>query len=338
MKEIYDLFQVYYSQITFANPYYLWLLLLIIPLLGWRIWYRHKINPGMSISTTSPFTNIKKTWKHKYLWVPDALRILTFACLVIALARPQTALKHNQIDVEGVDIMLALDISGSMKMMDFTPNRMEASKKIAIDFIMGRPNDRIGLVVYAGEAFTQCPLTSDHNTLLELLQKVSFNIIEDGTAIGDGLGTAINRLRESTAKSKIIILLSDGVNNAGYLDPYSAADIAKNYGIKVYTIGCGTNNENAPYPINGHVVYLKTEIDEVLLASIAKTTGGEYFRATNNQALKDVYEEIDKMEKTKISESFFENKADEFLPYLLIALVSMLAELILRHWFFRGIY
>jgi Ca-activated chloride channel family protein len=221
-----------------------------------------------------------------------------------------------------------------MKAMDFRPNRLEACKQVAQEFILGRPTDRIGLVVYAGEAYTQCPVTSDHNTLLGLLQKVRFDIIEDGTAIGDGLGTAINRLRESEAKSKIIILLSDGVNNSGYLDPYSAAEIAKNMGIKVYTIGVGTMGQ-ALFPTPYGNVMMQTEIDERLLETIARETGGKYFRANNNDKLKSIYTEIDKMEKTILNETIFENKADAFFPFLLIGVILLIFYLLLRYTVFR---
>jgi Ca-activated chloride channel family protein len=211
---------------------------------------------------------------------------------------------------------------------------LEACKKVAEDFVLGRPTDRIGLVVYAGEAYTQCPVTSDHSTLLGLLKKVKFDIIEDGTAIGDGLGTAINRLRESEAKSKIIILLSDGVNKRGYLDPYSAAEIAKNMNIKVYTIGCGTNGQ-APYPTPYGTQMINTEIDERLLKNIAEETGGKYFRATNNDKLKAVYEEIDKMEKTILNETIFENRADAFFLFLFVGVILLIIYLLLSYSVFR---
>jgi Ca-activated chloride channel family protein len=262
------------------------------------------------------------------------LLLIAYILFVVALARPQTSFRLSDVEVEGVDIVLALDISGSMKAMDFRPNRLEACKKVAEEFVMGRPTDRIGLVVYAGEAYTQCPVTSDHSTLLGLLQKVKFDIIEDGTAIGDGLGTAVNRLRESEAKSKIIILLSDGVNNSGYMDPYSAAEIAKNMNIKVYTIGAGTNGQ-APYPTPYGTQMIPTEIDEHLLQTIATETGGKYFRATSNDKLKAVYEEIDKMEKTILNETIFENKADAFFPFLITGVIFLILYLLLRYTVFR---
>ena len=332
MKFFSDFFHILHD-LTFAEPKYFFLLLLLIPIIGWQIWKRNKMRAPMTVATAAPFAGLPKTWKTRLYWLPEALRIITIIFLVIALARPQSSFHRNQIEVEGVDIVLALDISGSMKMMDFKPNRLEACKKVAADFVEGRPTDRIGLVVYAGEAYTQCPLTTDHNTLLGLMKKVKFDLIEDGTAIGDGLGTAINRLRDSEAKSKIIILLSDGVNNSGYLDPHSTAEMAKDFGIKVYTIGCGTNGQ-APYPTPQGPVYLQTEIDEQLLTNIANETGGKYFRATNNKKLEEVYAEIDKMEKTVISEAVFENKSDEFKPFLIIALfffaLELLSTLILR--------
>lgn len=328
IKYISDFFHIL-KDISFENPSYFLLLLLLIPIVGWQIYKRHRAMPALTVTTQQPFLKTPKTWKQRCYWLPMLFRLLCIVFVVTALARPQSAYHRNSIQVEGVDIMMAIDVSGSMKSMDFKPNRLGACKKVAADFIEGRPTDRIGLVVYAGEAYTQCPLTTDHNTLLGLLEKVKFDLIEDGTAIGDGLGTAINRLRESEAKSKIIILLSDGVNNSGYLDPNSTAEMAKDFGIKVYTIGCGTNGQ-APYPTPHGPVYVKTEIDEGLLKNIASSTGGKYFRATSNKKLEEVYAEIDKMEKTLINEAVFENKSDEFAPFLVLALLFMGLEFIFR--------
>ena len=324
----------FFQGIEFANPYYFLFLLLIIPVAAWLYFFRKRMQVSITIPTTVAFEKIGKTWKVRLRWLPPSLLLLAFISLVVALARPQTSFRLSDVEVEGVDIVLALDISGSMKAMDFRPNRLEACKKVAEEFILGRPTDRIGLVVYAGEAYTQCPVTSDHNTLLGLLQKVKFDIIEDGTAIGDGLGTAVNRLRESEAKSKIIILLSDGVNNRGYIDPNSAAEIAKNMNIKVYTIGAGTNGQ-APYPTPYGTQMVPTEIDERLLQNIANETGGKYFRATNNDKLKSVYEEIDKMEKTILNETIFENKSDAFFPFLLTGVILLMINLLLRYTVFR---
>jgi len=333
MKFFSDFFQIL-KDVEFASPYYFLLLLLLIPLIGWQIWKRRKMQATMRISTALPVEAAPKSLKQRFYWLIYATQILSFCFLVVALARPQSAFRQHEVEVEGVDIVLALDISGSMKAMDFKPNRLGVTKKVAAEFIENRPNDRIGLVVYAGEAYTQCPVTSDHATLLGLLEKVKFDIIEDGTAIGDGLGTAINRLRDSEAKSKIIILLTDGVNNRGYMDPYSAAEIAKNMGIKVYTVGCGST-QKVPFPTPNGVVYVDSEIDEVLLKNIAKITGGTYFRAGSSDKLKNVYEEIDKMEKTIISEMVFENKADEFRPFLFIALSFFILFLCCRYIIFR---
>ena len=324
----------FFQSIRFANPYYFLLLLSVIPVVAWRYFFSKRMQASFTVPSGSAFEKIRKTWKVRLRWLPVSLLAIAFIALVTALARPQSSFRLSNVEVEGVDIVLALDISGSMKAMDFRPNRLEACKKVAEDFVLGRPTDRIGLVVYAGEAYTQCPVTSDHNTLLGLLYKVKFDIIEDGTAIGDGLGTAVNRLRESEAKSKIIILLSDGVNNRGYLDPYSAAEIAKNMNIKVYTIGCGTNGQ-APYPTPYGTQMMNTEIDEHLLQTIAHETSGKYFRATNNDKLKAVYEEIDKMEKTILNETVFENKADLFFVFLFIGVIFFVAYLLLRYTVFK---
>ena len=323
------------KDVEFANPYYFLLLLLLIPLVGWPIWKRRKMRSTLQVPTTAPLSGMRKSWKQRFSFLPLLCRALAVIFIVIALARPQSAFRQQNIKVEGVDIVMALDVSGSMKCMDFRPNRLGACKKVAAEFIEGRPTDRIGLVVYAGEAFTQCPATTDHETLLGLLEKVKFDLMEDGTAIGDGLGTAINRLRETDAKSKIIILLSDGVNNSGYMDPISAAEIAKDFNIKVYTIGCGSLGK-APYPGPSGTVYVDTEIDETLLKNIATTTGGQYFRANNAKKLEEVYQEIDKMEKTIINETTFENKADEFMPFLVFALLFIALEILFRFTIYKN--
>lgn len=319
----------YLKSLEFANAELLWLLLIIPLLIAWYVWKRNKSQASFSVSTSAPFSQTKSA-KQRFRHIPFALRMLAIAFVIIALARPQSSISHKQVDVEGIDIVMALDVSGSMMAMDFRPNRLEACKNVIKSFIENRPNDRIGLVVYAGEAYTKCPLTSDQNTLLNSLESTKFGVIDDGTAIGDGLGTAINRLRESTAKSRVIILLSDGVNNAGHIDPYSAAEIAKEYGIRVYTIGCGTIG-TAPISTPYGVMQMQVEIDEPLMRSIAQQTGGQYFRAQNKTKLKEVYDEIDKMEKTRITEYHFTNKPDEFFPFLLIALVCFSLEILLRY-------
>jgi Ca-activated chloride channel family protein len=323
----------YLKSLEFANAELLWLLLIIPLLIAWYVSKRKKSQASFSVSTSEPFLQGKSV-KQRFRHIPFILRMFAIAFVIIAIARPQSSISHKQVDVEGIDIVMALDISGSMMAMDFRPNRLEACKNVIKSFIENRPNDRIGLVVYAGEAYTKCPLTTDHNTLLNALESTKFGVIDDGTAIGDGLGTAINRLRESTAKSRVIILLSDGVNNAGHIDPYSAAEIAKEYGIRVYTIGCGTIG-TAPISTPYGVMQMNVEIDEPLMRSIAQQTGGQYFRAQNKTKLKEVYDEIDKMEKTRITEYHFTNKPDEFFPFLLIALTCFLLEILLRYTVLR---
>lgn len=322
------------KDIEFANPYCFLLLLLLIPIVGWHIWKRRRMQADLILPTTTSLENAPKSWRQRLLWLPNTLRVLIFFLVVIALARPQSHFSTRNVETEGIDIVLALDISASMRTMDFKPNRLEACKAVAEEFISTRPNDRIGIVVYGEEAYTICPVTSDHSTLSGMLETVDFNNLENSTAIGDGLGTAINRLRDSEAKSKVTILLSDGVNNSGYIDPYAAAEMAKNHKIKVYTIGCGSYGQ-APIPTPYGPQLVQTEIDEKLLNHIAETTGGKYFRATNKEKLRTIYQEIDTMEKTKISESVFESKTDIFFPFLLAAVVLFLAELLLRLFVLR---
>jgi Ca-activated chloride channel family protein len=324
---------VYLKSLEFANAELLWLLLIIPLLTAWYVWKRNRTQAVFSVSTGMPFFGVKSV-KQTFRHLPFVLRMFAIAFVVIALARPQSSISHKQVDVEGIDIVMALDISGSMMAMDFRPNRLDACKNVIKTFIENRPTDRIGLVVYSGEAYTKCPLTTDHQTLLRSLETVKFGIIDDGTAIGDGLGTAINRLRESKAKSRVIILLSDGVNNAGHIDPYSAAEIAAEFGMRVYTVGCGTIGD-APISTPYGIMYTKVEIDEPLLKTIAQKTGGKYFRAQNKTKLKEVYDEIDKMEKTRITEYHFTNKPDEFFPFLLLASGLFLLEILLRYTVLR---
>ncbi|MDR1757524.1 MAG: VWA domain-containing protein [Bacteroidales bacterium] len=333
LKFFSDFFHII-QDVKFANPYWFLLLIPFALVVAWQIWKRHKMQATVRVSTAVPLNKLPRGWRRRFFFAPLCCECMAVLFLVGALARPQSAFRQHDVEIEGVDIVLALDISGSMKAMDFKPNRLGVTKKVAANFIEGRPTDRIGLVVYAGEAYTQCPVTSDHATLLGLLDKVAFDKIEDGTAIGDGLGTAINRLRDSEAKSKIIILLSDGVNNMGYIDPRAAAEIAKDMKIKVYTIGCGSNGQ-APYPTPVGPVYMETEIDEALLKTIATETGGLYFRANNAKKLEDIYKEIDQMEKTIINEKVFEHKADEFSPFLVWGLFFFILFLISKYFIFR---
>ena len=333
MYKITHLF-TYLKSLSFAYSWVLFLLLLIPLFVAYYIWKRKKLNANLLVSTEQPFLQTEKNWKTRCSFLPFALRMLCLAFVVLALARPQSSLTRKNVNVEGIDIVMALDISGSMTAMDFKPNRLEACKNVIKDFISSRPNDRMALVVYAGEAYTQCPLTTDHNTLSNSLTNTKFGVIDDGTAIGDGLGTSINRLKESNAKSKVIILLSDGVNNTGYMDPISAAEIAKNQNIRVYTIGCGSIGE-APVSTPYGIIYAKVEIDETLLKQIAQLTGGQYFRAQNKNKLKEIYQEIDQMEKTHINETVFTNKSEEFFLFLAIALCCFLLEMILAYTVFQ---
>lgn len=271
-----------------------------------------------------------------------ALRMMTVALLITILARPQSRSNWKNFTTEGIDIVLAMDISGSMLAQDFKPNRLEASKEVAMNFMDSRPNDRIGLVIFSGESFTQCPLTTDHAVIKNLFSSVKTGMIEDGTAIGLGLANAVNRIKQSTAKSKVIILLTDGVNNRGAVAPLTAAEIAKTFGIRVYTIGVGTKGMAlSPVAImpNGQYQYdyVKVDIDEPVLTKIADMTGGKYFRATNEEKLKAIYKEIDALEKTIIEEKSFSNKAEKFLPFALLAGFFLLLELMLRNTVFRSV-
>lgn len=320
------------EHIKFANPEAFYLLLLLPAALVWYWFKGSKGFPTFQISDLSIFPKKRRRWKEYLLYATWLLRLITFSFLVIALARPQSSSSRQDINVEGIDIVMAMDISSSMLAEDFKPNRLEASKDVAEDFIKGRINDRIGLVVFSGESFTQCPLTTDHGVLLNLVEEVKSGMIEDGTAIGDGLGTAVNRLKESQAISKVIILLTDGENNRGFIDPLSAAEIAKVYNLRVYTIGVGTIGV-APYPIETPfgLQYQQREvrIDEKLLAQISDMTGGKYFRATNNKKLEDIYNEIDQLEKSKIDVTEFKRKNEEFMPFAIGALIILFLDIII---------
>jgi Ca-activated chloride channel family protein len=321
-----------FNHLKFANPEAFYLLLLIPVAIAWY-WFR---DPGtrarLQVSDYSAFLEKPKSLKQYLQHLLFIFRILAFALLVIALARPQSTLSRQSVSVEGIDIVLAMDISGSMLAEDFKPNRLEAAKEVAEDFIKGRPSDRIGLVVFSGESFTQCPLTTDHPVLINLFDEIKSGMIEDGTAIGDGLSTAVSRLKESQAVSKVIILLTDGENNRGFIDPKSAAEIAKVFGLRVYTIGIGTIG-TAPYPVptpfGVQYQQMEVRIDEPLLKQIAEMTNGRYFRATNNLKLKEIYHEIDKLEKSKVDVTEFRRKKEEFKPFALAALILLLLDFIL---------
>ena len=324
---------------TFANIEYLFLLLLLIPYIVWYIMRRKKTEPTMQVSTTRMYMNAPKSWKVYLLHAPFALRIVTFIMIVLVLARPQTTDNWQNTEIEGIDIMLAVDVSTSMLAEDLKPNRLEAAKQVAAEFINGRPNDNIGLTIFAGEAFTQCPLTIGHSVLLNLFNSISCDIaqkglIQDGTALGMGLANAVSRLKDSKAKSKVVILLTDGVNNMGDISPLTAAEIAKQFGIRVYTIGVGTNG-TAPYPLQTYtgVKYIQTpvEIDEETLTQISGTTNGNYFRATSNSKLKEDYEEIDKLEKTKLNVKEFSKREEAYGIFALIAFICILLEVLMRN-------
>ena len=325
---------------SWANPGYLYLLA-IIPLLIVWYWFRHRNRePEMNFSDLGAFegeTKSSKVWLRHSLFV---LRLLALGLLIVAMARPQSTSRKKNISVEGSDIVMALDVSSSMLARDFKPDRLEAAKKIAKNFISKRPDDRIGLVIFSGEAFTQVPLTTDHAMINDMFREIKSGMIEDGTAIGDGLATAVSRLEESDAISKVVILLTDGVNNAGSVDPMSAAEIAKLYGVRVYTIGIGSRGY-APYPVQTafgtQMQQMKVQIDEDLLQKIAKETGGHYFRATGNAKLREIFKEIDKLEKSKIDIQEFRKKYEMFLPFALIALGLFIFELLLRYMVFRRI-
>lgn len=325
---------------SFESPGFLFLLVLIPGLVAWYFYRRRKNTADLLVSSTGGFD--RSFWNIRLVMIPGlfALRLLAIALLIVALARPQTSLSRQDISVEGIDLMMALDVSGSMMAMDFKPDRLEASKDLAIEFIDGRPNDRIGLVIFSGETFTQCPLTTDHSVLKNLFRDIHSGMIDDGTAIGDGLATAVNRLRGSKAISKVIILLTDGVSNMGALDPRSAAEIAKLYGIRIYTVGVGTIGK-APYPVQTpfgiQTQMVDVNIDEPLLMEIAKMTDGKYFRATNNAKLRAIYQEIDKLEKSKIDVTEFRKKKDEYIPLVLLAFALLGLEVLLRYLWLKNI-
>lgn len=325
---------------VFANIEYLFLLLLLIPYIIWYCMKRHKNEASLQIADTSVYATVPKSYKNYLIHLPFALRILTLVLIIIVLARPQTTNSWQSSEIEGIDIMLAIDVSTSMLAEDLKPNRLEAAKEVAAEFVNGRPNDNIGITLFAGESFTQCPLTVDHAVLLNFIHGTRCGLIEDGTAVGMGIANAVSRLKESKAKSKVVILLTDGTNNRGDISPLTAAEIAKSFGIRVYTIGVGTNGEAPyPYPVGGTVQYvnMKVEIDEKTLAQIASTTEGNYFRATSNSKLKEVYEEIDKLEKTKLNVKEFSKREEVYRNFALVAFCCFLLELLLRNTILRKI-
>lgn len=320
----------------FANPKILWLLVAVPLLVAYYVWRSMQGGASIVISTTDSLRTAPRTVRYYLRHLPAVLRIVALVLLVVALARPQTVEHETKTNTEGIDIVLAVDISGSMLARDFTPDRLTAAKEVASQFVANRQGDRIGLVVFAGEAFTQSPLTTDQASLQTLLGRLRSGVVEDGTAIGNGLATALNRLRESDSKSKVVILLTDGVNNRGQIAPLTAADIAAEMGIKVYTIGVGRNG-TAPYPVfdeRGRELYtvdMKVEIDEKMLREIADKTGGEYFRATDKTSLEHIYKQIDAMEKSKVEKYDITHIYEEYLLFVLVALALLMIEFVVKN-------
>lgn len=329
----------------FANKEYFLLLLLLIPYVLWYFLYSRKTEPTMRMSDTYNLQFAHKSWRTRLLHLPMLLRMLAFTAIVCMLARPQTHNSWGEKTVEGIDIMLSMDVSTSMLAEDLRPNRLEAAKDVAAEFIAGRPDDNIGLNIFAGEAFTQCPMTTDHTSLINLLLNVRTDIaarglIEDGTAIGMGLANAVSRLKDSKAKSKVVILLTDGSNNRGDISPMTAAAIAKKFGIRVYTIAVGTDKvARYPMTVGGTIQYINmaVEIDTKTLRDIAATTNGNFYRATNKAELKQIYQDIDKLEKTKFDVKKFSKRYEAYQPFALFAIVALLLEMLLRLTVFRRI-
>lgn len=322
----------WYQNIYFAQPAFFGLLILLPVLIFWEIKKSDRAQATIMVSSVGQFRGVR-SWKNTLRPLPFIFRLLALACIILSLARPQTRNDEQLVTGEGIDIVLCLDISGSMLAQDFTPNRMEAAKNVAGEFIDHRPTDRIGLVIFSGESFTMCPLTTDRIVLKTQLANVQSGLLEDGTAIGSGLATGVDRLRSSPSKSKVIILLTDGENNGGLIDPNTAKEIAKSVGVKVYTVGMGTEGF-APVPIQtpAGVVYQKEKvnIDEKLLTQIATETGGRYYRAKDNESLKNIYSEINQLEKSKIETTALRRYTEQFYPFALAAALLLLLELLLR--------
>jgi len=329
-----------FPEYTFVNPEWFWLMLFIPALVVWY-WMRYKSQfAELKVSSLKGITIAGNSIRSRIRPIMLVLRLLALALIITAMARPQTSLSEEKITTEGIDIVLAMDVSTSMLAKDFKPNRIEAAKKVAKKFIDGRKDDRIGLVVFAGESFTQCPITTDHTVLKNLLEEVKSGLIEDGTAIGMGLATAVNRLKESEAKSKLVILLTDGVNNSGFIDPMTAAEVAKQFDVRAYTIGVGTRGF-APYPVQTpfgpRTQQMEVKIDEELLKNIAQMSDGKYFRATDNKNLESIYKEIDQLEKSKIEITAFQRHSEKFLNFALLAGLFLLIEVFFRYTILRSV-
>ena len=328
---------------VFGNPSFLFLLLLLIPAIAYYVWRQKSAQASLQISTTQQFSRLPKSWKEYLRHLNFLFLLISVAFIILILARPQSSDNWSKSNTEGIDIVISLDVSHSMDISDFKPNRLEASKDVAMQFVAGRPNDNMGMVIFGKESFTLCPMTSDHAVLTNMIKSVDFNLIDGSqTAIGDGLVTAVNRIRNGIAKSKVIILLTDGSNNAGDVAPRDAATVAKAMDIRLYTIGVGSNGEVEqvvgydPFgtPITQKV---KADIDEDVLQAMAQMTGGRYFRATNKSKLADIFDEIDQMEKTKMNIREFSRKEEEFLPFALAAIAFLLLHIIIKNSILRNI-
>lgn len=328
---------------TFANPGYLLLLILLVPAVAFYVWRLSNSHASLQVSSTAAFAKLPKSWKEYLRHLNFVFLLLAFALTIIVMARPQSSDSWSQSSTEGIDIVLTLDVSYSMQTQDFKPNRLEAAKEVASNFVAGRPNDNIGMVIFGKESYTLCPMTSDHAVLANMIHSIDFDLIDGGmTAIGNGLVTAINRIRNGEAKSKVIILLTDGSNNAGDVSPNDAAQVAQSLGLRVYTIGVGTDKEFeqvVDYDMFGRAIKqtVKPDLDEGLLRNMAHVTGGRYFRATTKSKLSDIFEEIDQMEKTKMSVREFSRREEEFLPFALAAILLLLLYVVNRLTLLRNI-
>ncbi len=329
-----------FASMHFKNPELLWLLVLVpvIIVYFWKI--KRNRRTQIRISSTEAFKNYRPSLKQRMVNLPFVLRVLAMSLLVVALARPQSSSRASNVKTEGISVVIALDISSSMLAEDFKPNRIEAAKKVALDFIDGRPNDLIGLVIFSGQSFTQCPLTSDHAVLKNLLKDIKSGMVKDGTAIGEGLATSVSSIKDAPTKSKVVVLITDGVNNSGSIAPLTAGEIALTFGVRVYSVGVGTRG-TAPYPVQTlfGVQYqnMEVQIDEDLLTAVADATDGRYYRAVNNRRLEAIFAEIDKLEKSKIEITEFKRYTEEYLPFALLAGLLFMLELVLRYAWLRSL-
>jgi Ca-activated chloride channel family protein len=327
-----------FASMHFKNPELLWLLVLVpvIIVYFWKV--KRNSRTQIRISSTEAFKNYRPSLKQRMVNLPFMLRVLSMSLLVVALARPQSSSRASNVKTEGISVVIALDISSSMLAEDFKPNRIEAAKKVAIEFIEGRPNDLIGLVIFSGQSFTQCPLTSDHAVLKNLLKDIKSGMVKDGTAIGEGLATSVSSIKDAPTKSKVVVLITDGVNNSGSIAPLTAGEIALTFGVRVYSVGVGTRGM-APYPVQTlfGVQYqnMEVQIDEDLLTAVAEATDGRYYRAVNNKRLEAIFAEIDKLEKSKIEITEFKRYTEEYFPFALLAGILFMLELILRYAWLR---